>query len=58
MIPGELFDAKVDRPARPPRIRATSPVTRPSDEEVHLAAAMLNESKKVTIWPPSLIATD
>ena len=50
VIPGELFDAKVDRPARPPRIRATSPVTRPSDEEVHLAAAMLNESKKVTIF--------
>jgi pyruvate dehydrogenase (quinone) len=50
VIPGELFDAKVDRPARPPRIRATSPVIRPSDEEVHLAAAMLNESKKVTIF--------
>lgn len=50
VIPGELFDAKVDRPARPPRIRATSPVIRPSDEEIHLAAAMLNESKKVTIF--------
>ncbi|GAC57153.1 pyruvate dehydrogenase [Gordonia hirsuta DSM 44140 = NBRC 16056] len=49
VIPGELFVAKVDEPQRVPRIRAASPVVRPSDEEVHLAAAMLNDSQKVTI---------
>ncbi|GAA4754588.1 ubiquinone-dependent pyruvate dehydrogenase [Gordonia alkaliphila] len=50
VIPGELFTAKIDRPERVPRIRATSPVIRPSDEEVHLAAAMLNAGKRVTIF--------
>lgn len=49
VIPGELFTAKVERPAKPLRIRAASPVIRPSDEELHLAAAMLNDSARVTI---------
>lgn len=50
VIPGEIFVAKADKPKRLPRIRAASPVIRPSDEEIHLAAAMLNDSERVTIF--------
>lgn len=50
VIPGELFLAKVAKPEPAPRIRATSPVIRPSPEEVHVAAAMLNDSPRVTIF--------
>ena len=49
VVPGELFNAKIDRPERVPRIRAAGPVVRPSDEEIHLAAAMLNDSARVTV---------
>ncbi len=49
VVPGEVFLEKVgDRtPAHP--IRATSPVIRPSDEELDAAAKALNASERTTI---------
>ena len=49
VVPGELFLKKIDRPARVSRIRAAESVIRPSDEALHVAAARLNESERVTI---------
>ncbi|WP_026919300.1 ubiquinone-dependent pyruvate dehydrogenase [Gordonia shandongensis] len=49
VIPGELFLTAVDRPERIPGIRATATVTHPAEEELHLAAMKLNESRRVTI---------
>src|SRR3954470_3552500 len=48
VVPGEVFLAAAD-PARPKPIRRTAPVKRPSESEIAVAAALLNESPRVTI---------
>lgn len=49
VIPGELFLAEIERPARVTRIRAAESVIRPSEEALAIAAAQLNECERVTI---------
>jgi pyruvate dehydrogenase (quinone) len=49
VIPGEIFlhDAASDAPVPP--ISIPKPVLRPSDDELHAAAALLNAGKKITV---------
>lgn len=49
VIPGEIFlqDAPDDTPV--PRIHIPGPIFRPNDQELHQAADLINQGKKVTI---------
>lgn len=47
VIPGEVFLQKTD--ARVTAVRAAHSITRPTDDELHRAATLLNGSDKVTI---------
>ncbi len=49
VIPGEIFLHDAGDSVRPAVIRPTSPVVRPSDEELVAAAEILNAAERVTI---------
>ena len=49
VVPGEVFLADAPRDARPARVRAVSPVTRPDEESLAAAAQVLNSVSRVTI---------
>jgi pyruvate dehydrogenase (quinone) len=49
VIPGEIFLEPATRPARPPVIRPSSSVIRPSDDALGAAAELLNVAERVTI---------
>ena len=49
VVPGEIFLCDAGWDTRPSVIRRTSPVIRPSDDEVRAAAEVLNAAERVTI---------
>ncbi len=49
VVPGEVFLADAPHDARPARVRAVSPVTRPDEESLAAAAQVLNSVSRVTI---------
>ena len=49
VVPGEVFLADAPHDARPARVRAVSPVTRPDEESLAAAAQVLNSVSRMTI---------
>jgi pyruvate dehydrogenase (quinone) len=49
VVPGDVLVEEVKRPRAIPAIRATTPMVRPSDQELDGAARALNDAERVTI---------
>jgi pyruvate dehydrogenase (quinone) len=49
VVPGDVLLTSIPRPREPRAIRSTAPIIRPSDAELAVAAAALEDSRRVTI---------